>query len=345
MDAAQDIAADWQGNGPDANGQGDCARFEIAPLASETIPRTAVVHLELVDIDHVGRVDRVGPAEVAVVAEEGEGRSGEVRARIVPAFLAFDDQLVPCHPATQRLVAVRNKRRWPAGFLRRNREGVRPVMRAVGTEGRIGDVFLCLRLAYQRVGRRLARVTGNVGSILEAQRLTRDQRLDHSVEAEEERLAQGKSCGHIAPVDREEIAELHLARVLLREIVEACGIGFEQSARILRQLRIMAVRRAARVEQVVDIVDRRTILARNGAVAALGHGDHVLQRGEIIFSMGDSDTVSDIAVALAVDMRHAIFVANDLGGIAVGAARYTVAFRPEGFPARQRHESHKNECQ
>ena len=194
-----------------------------------------------------------------------------------------------------------------------------------------------------RVGR--AREAGNVGAVFAAQRLARDQRFDHAVEAEKERLAQRKTCRHVFAFNRKQIAELQLVRVLFCELVEPCRIGIEQRAGVFGQVRIVALCRAARVEQVVDIIDCRAVLAGDRAIAAPGHGDHVLQGREIVFRMGDGDAVSDVRVGIAIDMRHAEFVANDLCG--VGALRLDdiVALCPQRFPGCQRDECDKHEQQ
>ena len=118
--AAPDVAPDRQDDRPDADRQRHRALFEVAPLAVETIAIAAVVQHQLVDINHVGRVDRIGPAEIGIVAEERVGAPGEIGAGEMPAFTALYDKLVPCDAAAPGLVRVGDQRRRPAGFLGRD---------------------------------------------------------------------------------------------------------------------------------------------------------------------------------------------------------------------------------
>ena len=103
--------------------------------------------------------------------------------------------------------------------------------------------------------------------------------------------------------------------MLLCILVETGGVGFEQGARVGWQLGIFPLRRAARVDQVIREVELRPVLTRNRAIAPLGHGDDVLKREEIVLCMRNRDPVCDVGVGIAIDHRHAIFAAHDLGGI------------------------------
>ena len=277
--------------------------------------------------------------EVLVVAKEGVRAAGEVRPGVVPAFAAFDDQLVPRDPAAPRLVAVGNEPCDPvARFLRGDGKGVgaghRPVLthrqRVEGVAGLLrGFGFLANRRAGH-AGAILARGYG--GAEFGMQVFARHQRSDHVVQAEEERLAQRKAGRDILAVHGEKIGQFQLSGMFLGVLVEAGGVGFEQRAGIGRQGVIMAVRRAARVEQVIDVVDLRTFLTRNRAVTTARHRDHVLQGEEIVLGVGDRDAVSDIGIRFAVDMRHTEFAADDFGGVAVVARRRFGRLGEERFP-------------
>ena len=175
--------------------------------------------------------------------------------------------------------------------------------------------------------------------MLAPQRLAFDQRADHIAEAEEERLAQRETGGDIHAVDREEVAQLHFARVRRRVIVEASGIGFEQCARILRQFGKALLGSAACVEQMVGIVEGRAVLPGDCAIAPAAHRDHVLQGGKIVLRMGDGHAIGNVGIPLAINVRHAEFVAHDFGSVSAVGGTDIVPLGPEGLPRRQRHES------
>ena len=147
-------------------------------------------------------------------------------------------------------------------------------------------------------------------------------------------MAQGKSGGDVHSVDREQAGELDFAGVRFRVIVQSGRIGIEQRLRILRKVAEMALRRASRIEQVVDVVDGRAVLPRDRAIAALRHRDDVLECEEIVLAVSDRDTVCDIGIGLAVDMGNAEFVADDLRLIGARGRRGT-SRRGEGLPDGQ----------
>jgi hypothetical protein len=181
---------------------------------------------------------------------------------------------------------------------------------------------------------RRTREAGHVGAMLAAQFLACHQRANHAVQPEEERLAQSKSGGDIHAVDGEQVGELDFARMFGGVLVEARSIGFEQCAGIGGELGIFPLRRAARVDQVVGVIDLRAFLARDRAITSACHRDHILQREEIILGMGDGDAISGVGIGLAVDMRHAEFVADDLGRIGPAGSRVGRAGK-ERLPRRK----------
>ncbi len=351
MDAAIDRAADRQGDRAELDGQGDRSRLELAPPVADAVLRLVLVHLEPVDISHVGRVDRIGPAEMFVMPEEGERAAGEIRPRIMPAFLALDDQFVPRHAATPGLVAVRHKDRRAARFLGRDCKCVGPGQRGLFAPGErpgAGQVGAGCGLRPDDFGRLDGRgcpagITRDRGAVFGQQRLARHQRFDNPAQAEEERLAQRETRSHIDAVDGEEVAQLHFAGMRFGEIVEADGIGIEQRARVCGKQRIFALGRAARVEQVIRIVEGRALLARDRAIAPAAHRDHILQGGEIILRMRHGHAIGDIGIGGGVDMRYAEFIAADFGGVGPVGQGDIVALGPEGFPRRQRDECDQHE--
>ena len=84
--------------------QPDALLFQRLPLTIKLVLAARLVDLQLVDIDQVRAIDRVGPAQGLVVAKEGERRSGEIGAREAPTFLAVHDQFIPGYIAAKRLV-------------------------------------------------------------------------------------------------------------------------------------------------------------------------------------------------------------------------------------------------
>ena len=70
--------------------------LEVAPHAIEQIlVRIVGIDLQAIDIDKVRLVDRIGPAEIAIVPMQHEGRAGEEAARHVPAFLTVQHRFIP----------------------------------------------------------------------------------------------------------------------------------------------------------------------------------------------------------------------------------------------------------
>ena len=221
------------------------------------------------------------------MAEEGEGAAGKIRARIMPAFAAFDDQLVPGDAAPPGLVRIGDEQGRPARFLRRDGEGVGACQRAVPAEGEGGASRFwpgggaVVRRILDHAGRRDAIVCGSgIGHDRRAefrpQILACHQWPDDVVEPEEERLAQREARRHVRSVNGEEIGDLEFVRMRGSELVEAAGIGFEQGAGIGGKVGIAPLRRPACVEEVIDVIDLRPILSRDCAIAAPAHRHHIL---------------------------------------------------------------------
>src|SRR5437868_7478367 len=92
--------------------QGHVRLLEVAPFAVETILIFVFrVDRQAIDVDQVGLVDGVRPAEMLVMPMQHERRAGKEPTRDVPAFIALKDSLVPSHGARVRLMGVDQKPR------------------------------------------------------------------------------------------------------------------------------------------------------------------------------------------------------------------------------------------
>ena len=104
--AAIDGARHRQHQRAELHPQPDAFRFQRQPFAVEAILGAVVIQDQLVNIDQIRPVDRVGPAQILVVAQKRERRAGEVGAGEIPAFIRMHHQFPPGHAACPRLVAV-----------------------------------------------------------------------------------------------------------------------------------------------------------------------------------------------------------------------------------------------
>ena len=268
----------------------------------------------------------------------------------MPAFAALDDEFVPGDASAPGLVGVRYEQRRPARFLRRDREGVGARQRAVLSQWQGGARgFDCGGRAViggvldHAGGGNAVIVRGGIGCDRRAefgpQRLARHQRSDHVVETEEERLAQRKARRHVHTVDRKQVGELQFVGVFGGELVEAAGISFEQGACVGGKGGIAPLRSAARVEEVIDVIDLRALFPGDGAIASAAHRDHVLKREKIVLRVGDGDAIGDVRIGLAIDVRNAEFVAHDLCAVDPAGRRAILVLRcEERLPRRQGHE-------
>ncbi len=86
--------------------QGGLPHFQVQPLAVEAIlVGIAGIYVEYKDIHQIRMVDREGPAQIPVVAQNDHRAAGEETARGVHRF-AVDMGLVPRHRPGPRLVGV-----------------------------------------------------------------------------------------------------------------------------------------------------------------------------------------------------------------------------------------------
>ena len=344
MRAAIDGAADGQNDRANPHGQGDAALLQIAPLPIQPVTLAAVIQHQFVYVDHVRGIDRIGPPQILIMAEEGVGGTGEIRPGIMPALVAFHDQFIPCHTAAPGLVAVGNQHGGSTRFLRRNGKGVGTGHGAILAKRRERNLLPLLLILHNR-GMRPAGIPRNIRPMFGMQFFACHQRLNHIVQGEEERLAQGKSGGHILAVNRKEIAQLYFFRMGGSIVIQPGRIGFKQGAGIGGQFGIVPLRRPARIQQVIDIIHRRPILTRYRAIATARHGQHILQGEEIILSMGCCHAIGDIGISLAVNMRHAEFIARDTGGIGDVRNRLRAIAGPQRFPRCQRDKGHHRDQQ
>ena len=84
--------------------------LEVPPFAVEKILVVVFgIDRQRIDVDEIGLVDRIGPAEMAVVAMQHEGRAGKEPARDMPAFLASQNSLPPGDRTGEGLVRIDEK--------------------------------------------------------------------------------------------------------------------------------------------------------------------------------------------------------------------------------------------
>ena len=126
-------------------------------------------------------------------------------------------------------------------------------------------------------------------------------------------------------------------------LVKAGRVGIKQGARVSREIWIFALCRAARIDQVIGVVEHRPVFARNRAIAPARHRDHILQREEIVFGMSDGNAVSDIGISVAIDHRHAIFVAHDLSRVFAVFGRFASGGE-ERLPRREADKCDNQQC-
>ena len=172
--------------------------------------------------------------------EQRVRRAGESRAGKVPALPRVHHQLIPGDAAAPRLVRIGDEPRPAvARSPRCDRKGV-------------GARFRRTRPHRSRRRRVILRT-------FRRDRLVASERAEHALQPEEERRAHHEPHSHIAAVDREQLRQLHLARMPLRIAVQPGGIAVEQRAHVARLLVVVAVHRRARVKQVDDVLRVRPL--------------------------------------------------------------------------------------
>ena len=80
------------------------------------------------------------------------------------------------------------------------------------------------------------------------------------------------------------------------------------------------------------IIDLGPIGACKRAIAPTRHGNDILYRRKIIFSMGKGKAVSGVGIGLAVDVRHAIIIADNLH--IIGAGWHVISGGRQRLPQR-----------
>ena len=168
------------------------------------------------------------------------------------------------------------------------------------------------------------------------------ERTKHPVHPEEERLAQGKAGRDILAVDREQPRQLDLSGMQRSKAVEPGGIGLEHAAHVGGKRSVMVVRGRARAEPMIGKVDPGAVLPGNRAIAPTGHRNHVLQGGKVILGVRECHPERDIGVGAPMNMRHAEFIARDIGGVADRGRGRTGLFGQKRFPAHQAHQRNQD---
>ncbi len=105
---------------PDLHADFDVALLKITPFPIQLIlVGIGRIDGELVNVNKIGIVDRVGPTQMLVVAVQHERRAGEEAARYVPALAALQHRLIPGGRPRIRLVGIDEKPRGSIGRARR----------------------------------------------------------------------------------------------------------------------------------------------------------------------------------------------------------------------------------
>ena len=142
---AVDRSIDGAGHGEDErppfDAEPDPFGFERLPPAIIAIAGAAVVEGQAIDIDQIGTVDGVGPAQILVVAEEGVRRSREIGPGEIPALVRMDHHLVPGDAAGPWLVRVGDEPGCAVGAAGGcDGESVRAVLAFACAEQGVGEV-------------------------------------------------------------------------------------------------------------------------------------------------------------------------------------------------------------
>ncbi len=251
--------------------------LEVAPLAVEAVlVLVRGVDREAIDVDEIGLVDRVGPAQMLVVAVQHEGRAGEEPARDVPALVALKHRLVPRHRAGVGLVRIDEQARRAVGRAAgRDRHAVRTDGQG-GLAAGVGGEFL------QRVG-----------------------------EAVEERRLEHEAGGDVLARQRQK-ARLDGIGMKRGVIIHAIRVTFEHALDVGGQVAVVArIDRLPHPHRMDEIVARRRLGALAGRELAARRERHVLDRGEIVLAVREAETEGDVGVGMAEDVRHAVIVAHD----------------------------------
>ena len=247
---------------------GGVALFEILPgPVQPVLIRIGRVDGHTVDGREARRIDRVGPAQMGVVAVQHEGRAGKEAPGHMPALAGIQHRLVPRGLAHIGLMGIDQQ---AGGAVRGLRGGHGHAVRADRKAG--GHGYL---------------VGGLRGRIEPADRI---------VEAVEEGRAEYKAGRHVLTGDRQD-ARPGLVRMQGRIIVEPVGIGLQHRAQVGRQVRGVPGRhRLAHPKQPHQIVGDRALGPLHAGQLAASGQHRLLQGGEIVLRMGEAKAERHVRV-------------------------------------------------
>ena len=87
-----------------AHREPDALFLQWLPLTIEPIFGAIVIEDEFVDINQIGPIDGIGPAQIAVMAQQDKGRPGEERTGHIQPLARMDNCFIPRHLAFKGLV-------------------------------------------------------------------------------------------------------------------------------------------------------------------------------------------------------------------------------------------------
>ena len=199
-------------------------------------------------------------------------------------------RLIPCHLPFIGLVRIGNQPGLAIGHtLWREGKGIGPVHFGIPPDWRHWrSALFGLRLAF-------------------------GERTDCAIKAIEKWRTQNKASDDVLSRDRKQFRQAHFARMLRHIMIEASGIGFGHCAYLRRQFHVALFGGFARPQQVHDVIDLRPVRASQRPITAACHRHDIFYRRKIIFGVRIGKAISGVRIRRAVDMRHTIFVAHNLG--------------------------------
>ena len=267
--------------------------FEVAPFAVEQILALIVgIERQRIDVDEIGLVDRVGPAQMPVVSMQHERCAGKETAGHMPAFLAAHHGLPPGDGPGERLVRIDEEPGRAVGRARRaDRDGI-------GADG-------------QRRLRRQERIDTFLGKAARLADPPFENRRQRFVETVKKWRLEHEAGGDVLAGQRQETGH-HPVRVEDRVVIDAVRIGLDHAPYFGAEVVFVArVDRCPHPHQVNEIVADRRLLALHGCeLAACGNGDF-LDCCVVVFGMGEADPERGIRVSRPENMWYTPFVAAD----------------------------------
>ena len=214
----------WQDERPHTDMQPDAPAFERQPFTVKTIGVTRLIEGEFIDIDEIGPVDGVRPADRAIMTNQRHRRAGEQPAHYVEPLIACHMGFIPGYRAGPGLMRIDDQ------------HGCAIRVAGGGNRKSVRSALICPFAGARRF-------------------FTRNERAKRAIDAEEEGGGEGKAGGNILPCYREKAAQAQLFGMFRCIKVEAIGIGFDHRARLGRDIGFVArfdIR--ADIEQMPDII-------------------------------------------------------------------------------------------